>query len=163
MGLYNIVDYKDLKEGQLILGYGNHVTRWKEYMGEPQYGIISAEEEMNELEILRSENAELKDRVKHIVDMSGGEWHLAGSCLPIKQYNDWGNEVLVMIGYPHLRVIPAQFINDDEFWTLHKFSSNITKDVIAWRCMPKWDKSILDENDQNRLDFEHYVEEENKL
>jgi hypothetical protein len=29
--------------------------------------------------------------------------------------------------------------------------------------MPKWDKSILDENDQNRLDFEHYVEEENKL
>jgi hypothetical protein len=68
-----------------------------------------------------------------------------------------------MIGYPHLRVIPAQFINDDEFWTLHKFSSNITKDVIAWRCMPKWDKSILDENDQNRLDFEHYVEEENKL
>lgn len=44
MEKYNIVNFDDLKDGQYILGFGNHVLRWDfDTMGKPAYGIVPAD------------------------------------------------------------------------------------------------------------------------
>lgn len=76
MNLYKIVNYEDLEEGQMILGFGNHVLRWDfNTMGTPMYGIVGADDE-EELLSLREKNAELYcdlEAARDIVNPEQGE------------------------------------------------------------------------------------------
>lgn len=50
--LYKCVDYEQLKEGEMILAFGNHVLGWDfDLMGTPSYGFVPAEEETCEWNI----------------------------------------------------------------------------------------------------------------
>jgi hypothetical protein len=43
---YKLVEFADLKEGQLVLAFGVHMLRWNfDEWGDPTYAFVSADEE----------------------------------------------------------------------------------------------------------------------
>ena len=57
--LYRCVNFEDLKEGEMILAFGNHVVECDmDTMGQPAYGFVPVDEEIleqiyNELQAIR--------------------------------------------------------------------------------------------------------------
>lgn len=71
MEKYNIVNFDDLKEGQYILGFGNHVLRWDfDTMGKPAYGIVPADtDDLDKIiTALRAELAALRKAIQSALD-----------------------------------------------------------------------------------------------
>ena len=60
---YKLIDYENLVEGQLILGFGHHVLRWDfERMGTPRFGIVEMSDTLQEnLQELLADLEDLSD------------------------------------------------------------------------------------------------------